>query len=290
MMDAPPNPPAPPHRVLDVTIPATDGVPLAATLFTPAAAPERLVLVAPATGVRRRLYRPFAEHLAARGLAVLTWDWRGTGDSRPASLRGFAATMRQWGERDLAGVIDWAGARLPDARLLALGHSYGGQSVGLAPNAGRLAALLTVGSQEGWYGHWPWPARWKYAALWHVAVPAATRLAGWFPASLFGLGEDLPAGVALEWARWCRSPGYLGDYRGHRAFTRPLLAFSFDDDPYAPHRAADALHDRYGSVEQVRRRVAPADVGVPRIGHFGFFRAGLVPSLWEEAAGWLARV
>ena len=272
----------------DVTIPAADGHPLAATLLVPAVTPGRLVLVPPATGVRRRLYQAFAEHLAARGFAVLTWDWRGTGGSRPASLRGFPATMRQWGERDLAGVIDWAAARFPAARLLAVGHSFGGQSVGLAPNAHRLAALVTVASQVGWYGHWAWPARWKYAALWHVGMPAVTRLVGWFPGRALGFGEDLPAGVALEWARWCRSPAYLGDFGGHRAFTRPLLAFSFDDDDYAPHRAADALHDRYGSLEQQRRRVAPADVGVRRIGHFGFFRPAAAPA-WRVATDWITR-
>ena len=271
----------------DFPIPARDGFPLAGTLVLPAGGIERLVLVAPATGVKRRLYRPFAEHLAGRGLGVVTWDWRGTGDSRPPSLRGFHATMRQWGELDLAGVIDWAAVRHPEARLLAFGHSFGGQSVGLAPNASRLQALVTVASQIGWYGHWRPPRRWLYAALWHVGMPLATRLAGYFPARPFGLGEDLPAGVALEWARWCRRPEYLGDFAGHRAFDHPLLAYSFADDPYAPHAAADALHDRYGSVEQRRHRLAPADLGVPRIGHFGFFRRGLVPALWDDVAGWL---
>src|SRR3712207_8056259 len=87
--------------MIDLTIPATDGFSLAATQFGgDGDAAERVVLIAPATGVKRRLYRPFSEFLAAGGFGVVTWDWRGTGDSRPASLRGFEATMRQWGERD----------------------------------------------------------------------------------------------------------------------------------------------------------------------------------------------
>jgi hypothetical protein len=85
-----------------VRIPATDGFPIPATLFTPAGeAPERVVLVAPATGVRRRLYDAFARSLAARGMGVVTWDWRGTGESRPERMRGFQASMSDWARRTL---------------------------------------------------------------------------------------------------------------------------------------------------------------------------------------------
>src|SRR5918997_3735981 len=115
----------------DLDIPAADGFSLAATLFgDDGGSAERVVLVAPATGVRRRLYRAFAEFLAGEGFDVVTWDWRGTGDSRPPSLRGVEATMRDWGQRDLAGVIDWAATRYAAARLSVVGHSFGGQAVG----------------------------------------------------------------------------------------------------------------------------------------------------------------
>jgi predicted alpha/beta hydrolase len=274
--------------MIDVTVPATDGFELGATEFGDAAQAERVVLIAPATGVRRRLYRPFAEFLAGRGFGVVTWDWRGTGDSRPKSMRGFHATMRDWGERDLGGVIAWASARYPRAKLMAVGHSFGGQSVGLAPNRDRVRALVTVAAQSGYWGHWPRPHKYMYAALWHVAMPLATRLAGYFPARLFQLGEDLPAGVALEWARWCRTPSYLGDWSGHEAFTAPILAIGFADDAFAPPRAVDALHAEYGSRHQARLHIAPQKGGPRRIGHFGFFRPNVVPTLWRDVAGWLA--
>lgn len=272
----------------DLVLPAADGFPLAATRFEPAGSVERVVLAAPATGVKRKLYRPLAEFLAGEGFAVLTWDWRGTGDSRPQSLRGFPASMRQWAELDLAGAISWAGERWPGAALFALGHSFGGQGIGLAPGAERLRGLVTVAAQSGWWGHWPGPGKLRYAALWWVAMPLLTRALGYFPMRRFGMGEDLPAGVALEWARWGRSPEYLGDWRGHAALDAPILSFSFADDPFAPRAAVDALHARYGSRELARRHVAPADVGAARIGHFGFFRPGVAPGLWRETADWLA--
>ena len=276
-------------RVEDLTIDATDGVPLGATRFSGAPDAPHVVLVAPATGVKRRLYRAFAERLAAGGMDVLTWDWRGTGDSRPRTLRGFDASMTTWATRDLAGAIRWARGGAPRARLVVVGHSFGGQAIGLAPNATELAALVTIAAQSGWYGHWPSAARWRYAALWHVAMPALTRVLGYFPARRFGLGEDLPAGVALEWARWCRSPSYLGDWSGHGRLRQPLLAIGFDDDPYAPPRAVDALYAAYGSDERTLRHVAPRDVGADRLGHFGFFQPGRAPALWDEVATWIAR-
>jgi predicted alpha/beta hydrolase len=276
--------------MLDLTIPAADGFSLAATLFgDDSRAAERVVLIAPATGVKRRLYRPFAEFLAAEGFAVATWDWRGTGDSRPPSLRGFEATMRHWGERDLAGVIDWVTARYPNARLGAVGHSFGGQSVGLAKNRERIRRLATIGAQSGYLGHWPRPQRYMYAALWYVAVPLATRLAGFFPARFFRLGEDLPSGVALQWALWCRSPAYLGEWSGHRSFAGPILSIGFMDDPFAPPGAVQALHARYGSKKQQHWLIAPEELGATKIGHFGFFRPGVTPTLWRDVADWLGR-
>jgi predicted alpha/beta hydrolase len=269
-------------------IPATDGFPIPATLFTPAGeSPERVVLVAPATGVRRRLYDAFARSLAARGMGVVTWDWRGTGESRPERMRGFQASMSDWARRDLPGVIDWAGGRFPDARLFAAGHSFGGQGIGLAPNADRLRGVVLIAAQSGWWGHWPRGQRWKYALLWHAVMPPMTRALGYFPFRRLGMGEDLPRGVALEWARWCRSPEYLGDWSGHERLRAPLLAIGFSDDPFAPRDAVAALVDRYGSAEKEHRHIVPADAGAARIGHFGFFREGVTPGLWADVADWL---
>ncbi len=71
-----------------VTIPARDGYPLGATLHLPCQVPFGLVLVHAATAVPARYYAPFAAALAGRGLAALTYDYRGIGASRPPKLRG----------------------------------------------------------------------------------------------------------------------------------------------------------------------------------------------------------
>jgi len=99
----------------DITVPATDGYPLAATLFLPRGAKRHAVLVNSATAVPRKLYRGFAGYLAQRGCAVLTYDYRGTGDSRPQartgnkpkSLTGFKASMSDWAALDITAAVGW---------------------------------------------------------------------------------------------------------------------------------------------------------------------------------------
>lgn len=270
-----------------VRIRAKDDYPLAGTLFEPAIPNGCCALIVPACGVRRRLYSEFAGFLAERGFSALTWDWRGTGDSRPPSLRGFSATMRDWGVLDLGGVIDWALTNAGD-RVCAVAHSFGGQGLGLAENCTSVDRIVTVGSQSGYLGFWPWRDRLRYGLLWYAALPALTRVIGWFPARWFGLGEDLPRGVALEWASWCRSPQYLGTWGGHASISAPLLAICFSDDAYAPRSSFEWIHERYGSPVKVLRWIEPREAGVSYVGHFGFFRKDLVPGIWEEAVDWLA--
>ena len=150
-------------------IPARDGFRLAATLYEPAPENERnaVVLINSATGARRGYYDAYARHLAGEGLAVMTYDYRGIGGSRPKSLRGFCARLHEWGEQDLTGMIEWIGGHLRPRHLLAVGHSVGGQLVGLAPNNDRIDALLGVAAQNGYWGHWPSPARYRLALNWH---------------------------------------------------------------------------------------------------------------------------
>src|SRR5262245_43703141 len=98
--------------VEDTTIVARDGYALAATPFQPPR-PWRAALISPATAVPRKIYRGFATFLAENGFAVLTYDYRGIGDSRPASLRGFRARMRDWAALDVRAAIDHAQRRFP---------------------------------------------------------------------------------------------------------------------------------------------------------------------------------
>jgi predicted alpha/beta hydrolase len=284
----------------DLRIETDDGVSLGVTVWErmrAEEAPPKVVVVAPATGVLRGYYARFASWLARRGYTVVTFDYRGMGASRGSAP---APTMHDWGEHDLASVLAWASTAHGGGRAAVIGHSVGGQLVGLVPDKARISAVVTVGAQSGDYRLWPMPYRLAMAALWYGLVPTVTHAVGYFPGSL-GIGEDLPAGVALEWARWCRTPGYLvgaegeGEARreGFAQVRAAMLAFGFDDDAYAPPAAVDALLALYVNADIERRQLArhdgPAFGGLSTpgpVGHFGFFRERHV-ALWRELAAFL---
>src|SRR3954468_20862539 len=70
-------------RGRETTIVTDDGISLGATVWDPAGRPRhRVVVVASATGVLRGYYTAFASWLAGQGFAVVTFDYRGMGDSR----------------------------------------------------------------------------------------------------------------------------------------------------------------------------------------------------------------
>jgi predicted alpha/beta hydrolase len=271
------------------TIAALDGYPLAADVW-PAERPATTVAINSAMGVPRRYYRAFAGHLAAQGMAVVSYDYRGIGDSAPKRLRGFPARARDWGQLDFAGVLGWMRAQHPTAATAVVGHSIGGQLLALAPNADQLAGAVLVGAQAGSWRHWPGLNRLGMAALWYAVIPALATLAGRLPMSWFGLGQDVPSGVAREWARWGRSRDYLFDPRhglplsGYARLDIPVRAYSFADDRYAPRPSVEALLRRFPAA-QIEHHHGSREGG--RVGHFGFFRAGVVPALWGEASEWL---
>ncbi len=264
-------------------IPAKDGFPLAAE-WRGGKNPERLLLIAPATGVKQTYYRFFADYFAARGWSVLTWDWRGIGASRPASLKGFQGGMDDWAKKDLPGVLEWAEREHRGAKRAALGHSFGGQSPGFAGKDHGLEALVMIGSQNGYWGHWPAPRKYSLATFWHLVVPAITHTIGHFPGRILG-SEDLPKEVALDWARWCRTQEYFGQTR-HHEFAAPILAYCISDDTYAPRKSVEALLAKFGSPSKELRLIEPRDAGLKALGHFGYFRPQ-VEQLWQEPASWL---
>lgn len=275
----------------EVRIPATDGFELAATLFDPAGADARrpLVVVNSATGVRRGYYGRFAAFLGEQGCPVVTYDYRGIGDSGPANFR---TSLRDWGERDFAGVVEWARARHPSRKLVVVGHSVGGQIIGLAGNNRKIGALLFVCAQSGYWRLWPSPSRYRMCVTWFAVVPALTRIFGYLP-GWAGTGASLPAGVAREWARWCRREGYVvggSDAPRREGFSRvevPILAYSVADDSYAPRAAVERLLELYTGGAKTLRHVEPPAVGARSVGHFGFFRPRFRESLWREAVAWV---
>lgn len=261
------------------TIPATDGLPLGATIYT-AGTPSAWCHIASANGVKRRYYRRMAMFLAQQGFGVVTFDYRGIGDSPERVDDGPEPTMRMWGERDLDGVIQWVhdqhGGTLPQVHV---GHSGGGQFLGLAPHNAVVSRAVIVASQKGYWRLWSGWNQFLMWFLWHIIIPWSTKINGHFPAPNYGMGEPMPAGVALEWVRWCKDPKFIVDERGRRirkhfdAWRGHLHSIVLSDDQkFAPVRAAQELLLMYPHAKTSLEVIEPQDLGLEEIGHFGYFR------------------
>lgn len=276
------------HSREDLQLPARDGVILGASLYRPARPGGIAVLLNSGTGIARQFYGAFAGYLADRGFSVLTYDYRGIGGSEKPS----AARMEDWGRIDQASMLDHLERFCPGDRLALIGHSFGGQVLGLADNIGKLSAAVLIAAQSGHWRHWPAPRRYRMLALWWVLIPGLTALTGRFPGSWVGTA-DLPAGIARSWARWGRSPHYVCDDDGvplrphNAAIGFPIRWLSFTDDEIAPKSAVEALRPYYPRAKIERQHLAPSDVGIGAIGHFGFFRKAMPRAAWADLAEWL---
>lgn len=292
-----------PRPTWSLVVPAADDVPLESDVFLPASGPiVAKALLAPAMGVKRGFYAAFAEDLASHGIATLTFDYRGIGGSLRGDVARSTASLHEWGELDLAaatralqGLDPGSDPRLSaDAPLVFVGHSVGGQLFGLMRDIPFRSALF-VGSQAGYYGHWSGLGRVGMAALWHVGVPLFTSTLGYLPMKALGQGENIPGGVAREWAAWGRDPAYVGvrtaEVRdnGYAHWGGPLRAIAIADDPYAPRRAVEALTALYSAAWTEVSVLRPRDVGVRSVGHFGWFGDRFRDTLWADARRWLLR-
>lgn len=276
----------------EIQFSCADGYTLNGTRFDHVNANGRAVVIASALGVPRKFYTPLARFLADQGFCVLTFDYRGIGDSRKGPVRGSAMRMEDWGRLDIDAALGWALRQFKSAKFFLLGHSAGAQLAGLAANSQRLDAMVFASVSSAHPGHWPMPARLSLLALMHVMVPLLSIGRDFHPRIGALSSMPVPAGVTAQWARWGRTPGYLFDpahaldRSGYARLRKPLLAFHFDDDDYGPLPAHEAILAAYPNCTIARRRIKAADLG-GKIGHFGFFRERMRDTLWKQTADWM---
>ncbi|MGH8441804.1 MAG: hypothetical protein ACRETF_02755, partial [Nevskiaceae bacterium] len=97
----------------EIRIACADGFQLPASVFTPPA-PRAVLVVAAAMGVPRCYYGKFAADMAARGVATVTFDYRGIGDAAGALKDPRATSFQDWGRLDLHAVLGEVLARFPE--------------------------------------------------------------------------------------------------------------------------------------------------------------------------------
>ncbi|WP_137391193.1 alpha/beta hydrolase family protein [Rhodoligotrophos defluvii] len=278
-----------------VRLSCADGVSLGGELWAPPGN-RRLgrVIINPATGVLARYYHRYAQFLAAHGFSVLTYDYRGIGASRPQRLRGCGYRWSDWGELDFEAALGFMRDLDADGPLLVVGHSIGGFLPGLAPSAGMIERMLSVGAQYAYWPDYARKARTRMFLKWHLFMPAVTALCGYFPGKRLGWLEDLPAGVANEWSfrrarmELSHAPERRDIILGRFAAVKAqILAVAVSDDEYGTPRAIARGLAYYRNARKTDVLLRPADYGLEQIGHFGLFHSRHQAGFWLDTLLWL---
>lgn len=251
-----------------------------------------VVIINAATSVRCQHYSRFADYLFAQGLDVITYDYRGIGESRTGSLRGFKASWSDWGTLDFEAMLQRAQREHPGQPIDVVAHSFGGCAAGLGASGAVIRRVVTVGAQFAYWRDYQASYRWRMFVKWHLVMPLITALCGYFPGKRLGWLEDTPAGVVRDWST--PTPGYehrpSGQTLGAPPFSRvhaQLLAISLTDDPFGTEAAIERLLKYFTGSERTHLRIAPQDIGEKTVGHFAFFRSPYQDRLWPIALQWL---
>lgn len=255
-----------------------------------------VVIINAATSVRCRHYFRFADYLFANGFDVMVYDYRGIGESRPDSLRGFKASWSDWGALDFEAMLQRATREFPGQPIDVVAHSFGGCAAGLAASAEVIRRLVTVGAQFAYWRDYASASRWRMFIKWHLFMPLMTKFYGYFPGKRLGWLEDTPAGVVHDWstpaARYEERPSgrvIAAKAQGlpFATVTAQTLAISLSDDPYGTISAIERLLGYFKASSNTHLRIAPEDIGEVEVGHFAFFRSPYQATLWPIALSWL---
>ena len=278
-----------------VTLAAHDGHSLAGYRFDPASSapsPKAAIVIAPAMAVPQSFYAPFAQHLSTIGYAVWTFDYRGTGKSLRGSMRGAKADLTDWYARDYDAVVNLAADACPGAPVFVVGHSFGGQSAPLLPSRARLAGLINIAVGSGALRHNTPRIRRTAPLMWHLMAPLLCPIFGYFPGEHIGVIGNIPTGAMFQWRRWCLTPDYIlsgepGAREAYASAAFPVLGLTFADDELLLEAGSRMIHDAYRKRPVDYRLITPAQVGLERIGHFGFFKPQSEKALWPLVTKWI---
>lgn len=287
-----------------VTLRAEDGYALKGFVWrhpSPGREERPVVIVNPATSVRCRYYSRFAAFLHAHGFDVLLYDYRGIGESRPASLKGFHAGWIDWGRLDFEAALQFVATEFPGQPIQVVAHSVGGFLIGLAASSHRIERVFSMGAQFAYWRDYARHKRHRMFVKWHLVMPALTALFGYFPGQRLGWLEDTPRGVVRDWTAreprfedaWRRGSLVLGEAERQALVERfaamggPTLALSMTDDEFGTVPAIQRLLRYYRNSPATHLHVAPESIGQREIGHFAFFHSRFESTLWRIPLDWL---
>ncbi len=279
----------------ELKIVCADQVELAATSYTPTTAIVGAVLMAPATGIKRQFYNNFATHLAEHGYGVITFDNRGIGGSITESVTKSEATLQCWGEKDMPAAFEQLKKSFPECKYHLVGHSAGGQLVGLMPNAGELSSMFNFACSSGCLKNMAKINLIKAHFFMNIFIPLSNALFGHTKSQWVGMGEPLPKRVSRQWQQWCNGRGYVKTAFGktvHKHYYNelnfPSMWVNAVDDDIAINKNVADMISVFPKLPAETLTLSPQHYQLEEIGHMKFF-SKKSKVLWSHTLAWLAQ-
>ncbi|MFK8012079.1 MAG: alpha/beta fold hydrolase, partial [Marinicellaceae bacterium] len=191
-----------------IKIKCQDGFELAAVLYQPSSI-KAAVMIAPATGIKKGFYHSFASYLCEKGFGVICFENRGIGESIKGNFNQVDASLIHWGTLDMSAVLEKLKEIFPHQSYHLIGHSAGGQLVGLMDNALELKSMFTFASSSGSLRNMPYPFKIFATFYLNIFIPISNLFFAKTNSQWIGMGEPLPKLVAKQWRRWCNGKGYV---------------------------------------------------------------------------------
>jgi len=278
--------------VEDVTINCSDEVVINGTLFKPVQSVKAAILLGPATGIKRQFYASFAGFLAQNGYAVLTFNNRGIGDSLDTKVKYSKASLQCWGEKDMPAALNVLMHHFPTTHYHLIGHSAGGQLIGLMENAKQISSVFNVSSSSGCLKNMKLPFAISAQFFMNFVIPTSNFLFGYTKSHWFGMGEPLPQKVASQWQNWCNGKGYVKTAFGktvhqhlYNELDMPAMWVNSPDDHIANNANVADMISVFPKMQSQTLTLHKEDYDLDEIGHMKFFsRKSEV--LWKHTLDW----
>lgn len=259
---------------------------LSATLFEASEA-KTILILASATGVKQEYYQKFAQFIVNNGISVITFDYCGIGRSLKKPIKGLNTNAANWGKDDLESVIKYALTNYPNSKKVILGHSIGGQLIGLAQSSTKIDKLVLVASQSGYWKYWSGISRVKMWLNWYVFFPFLLNIFGYLNSKKITGMENLPKNVAKQWSNWGKNPNYILSDKSvgqtyYNKINADITSFSIEDDDFAPLKAVEWMTNQYKTARIKSIHLRPIDFEVSKIGHFGVFKKRFEQTIWKQ--------